>query len=57
MIVIAGRIEDILLPRYDAHVEAWYRWKWLFEHFLVDRAGIVLVGRRRGQKAFAIARQ
>ena len=52
-LVVTGTTEAILAGMFrqsDAHVTAFYRWRFLYEHGICDRAGIVLVGRRAGQR-------
>lgn len=39
----------VMFPQADAHVVTWWRWRTLCGRGIVDRAGIVLVGRQRGQ--------
>lgn len=57
---IIGSAEVVLraiFPAYhDAHIEAWRKWRFLFERGIVDANGIVQVGRNAGRKAEAIAR-
>jgi hypothetical protein len=51
-LVVIGSAEAILCGMFrdhSAHVFAWRRWRFLFDRGIVDRDGIVLVGRRRGQ--------
>lgn len=59
-IVVIGTAEAILRvmfpPHHDAHIEAWRKWRFLYCHRVVDKSGIVLVGRNAGRKAEAIAR-
>lgn len=56
MIVLAATVEELFPSHYDAHVEAWYKWKWLYERGLVDKAGVCVFGRNVGRRAPAIAR-
>ena len=51
-LVITGPTRELLrvmFPQADAHVVTWWRWRFLYKHGMVDRAGILLVGRQRGQ--------
>jgi len=41
---------------YDAHIDAWRKWRFLYQRGIVDKAGIILEGRSRGRKSEAIAR-
>lgn len=59
-IAVIGTAETILRamfpPQHDAHVEAWRKWRFLHVHGVVDKNGIVLVGRNAGRKAETIVR-
>lgn len=50
---VTGSTEAILagmFRQHDAHVVAFWRWRFLFNHGICDRAGVILVGRRIGQR-------
>ena len=54
---VIGPTESIvsgMFRQHEAHVVAFWRWRFLYERGLCDRAGILLVGRRAGQKAQGI---
>ena len=53
MLTVIGSAEAIIagmFRQHDAHVVAFWRWRFLFERGICDRAGVILVGRRRGQR-------
>jgi hypothetical protein len=50
---VIGSTEAILagmFRQHDAHVVAFWRWRFLFERGICDRAGVILIGRRVGQR-------
>jgi hypothetical protein len=53
MLTVIGSTEAILagmFRQHDAHAVAFWRWRFLYQHGICDRSGVILVGRRAGQK-------
>jgi hypothetical protein len=51
--IVMGSTEAVLagmFRQHDAHVVAFWRWRFLFERGICDGAGVILVGRRHGQR-------
>jgi hypothetical protein len=52
-LVVIGSTENILAGMFrqvDGHVIAWHRWRFLYERGIVDRSGVILLGRRKGMR-------
>lgn len=51
--IVIGSTKSILAGMFrqnDAHVVAFWRWRFLYQHGICDRSGVILVGRRAGQR-------